>query len=54
MKAISEALQWLEAESQNMRFGTIGFNAIVHDGKIVRVEKSLTQKEQFDCKSEIK
>ncbi len=51
MKTLKETLLWLETESQNMRFGTIGFQAIVHNGKIVRIERSVTHKLQNDDKT---
>ncbi len=54
MKALRDEFTWLEKECQNIQFGSINFNAVIHNGKIVRVERSITTKSQFNGNLETK
>ena len=47
MRELNAALRWLERESENTAFGVIALSVVVHAGKIKRIEKSITQKEQI-------
>jgi hypothetical protein len=46
MTELNEPLRWLEKEALTMQFGVIALSVIIHAGKIKRVEKTITQKEQ--------
>jgi hypothetical protein len=48
MTGFKAALQWLERETENTPFGVIGLSIVVHAGKIKRIERSITQKEQIE------
>ena len=48
MKKISEALKWIESETTNTSFGVVELSIIIHGGKIMRIEKSVTKKELYE------
>jgi len=47
MTELNEPLRWLEREALNIQFGIVALSVIIHAGKIKRVEKTLTTKEQL-------
>ena len=47
MRELNAALQWLTREAKNTSFGVVGLSVIIHGGKIKRIEKSITEKEQI-------
>ena len=54
MNEIEKSLQGIKNEALTMQFGVIALSVIIHAGKVKRVEKTITRKEQFDGKMEVK
>lgn len=52
MSEIIDSLRWLERESEKIDFGSCAIQIFRHNGKTVRVEKSVTIKEQKQEASE--
>jgi hypothetical protein len=47
MSELNESLRWLERESLSLNYGVVMLAVVIHAGKVTRVEKSITRKEQI-------
>ena len=48
MTKLKEPLHWIEREVEALDYGVVMLSVVVHAGKIKRIEKSVTQKEQVE------
>ncbi len=48
MTELNESIRWLEREVLSLNYGIIALSIIVHAGKVKRLEKTITQKEQIE------
>lgn len=42
---VASALEWLVSESQRVAFGEVGVKLILHEGRIQKVERSVSEKQ---------
>lgn len=48
MTALDSALAWAKNEATTSNYAVIGISIIVNDGKVARIEKTVTEKELVD------
>jgi len=46
MNELKTAFQWLQRETELINFGVIGLSVVIHDGRIKRIDRTITEKEQ--------
>lgn len=44
--AVGNAVAWLEAQVRGLRFGEATIKLVIHEGRVSRVEKTISEKEQ--------
>jgi hypothetical protein len=45
-REIADATEWISCQLGRVQFGDVGVKLVIHAGRVVRVEKTVTEKEQ--------
>jgi len=48
MNKLDKSINWLKDEAANTSFGIVELSVVLHNGKIKRIEKTVTKKELID------
>jgi hypothetical protein len=45
-ETVDKAAAWLESQVRDLRFGEVTVKLVLHEGRVSRIEKTITEKEQ--------
>ena len=46
VKEVAEATEWLLCQLDRVQYGDLGVRFVIHEGRVVRVERTITEKAQ--------